>query len=77
VKKVAGKGEFQDGRQNVRRPHSSKPTAPAAAGLLLWARRTDFDRLLDRRSAAVDVQRANAGSVTLSAYVGSTTHSCL
>jgi len=40
--------------------HSS---TPAAAGLLLWARRAgDVDRLL---------RRANTGSTTLSAYVGS------
>jgi len=37
----------------------------ASAGLLLWARRTgDIDRLLHQR-------RPNAGSATLSAYVGS------
>jgi len=42
--------------------HSSKPVA---AGLLLWARRTgDVSRLLQQR-------RANAGSATLPAYVGS------
>ena len=38
---------------------------PTAAGLLLWARwEGDIDRLLQQR-------RANAGSATLSAYVGS------
>ena len=38
---------------------------PAAAGLLLWARRAgDIDRLLQRRRRAT-----NAGSATLSAYV--------
>ena len=43
----------------IRSPHA------AAAGLLLWARRAgDIDRLLQQR-------RANAGSTTLSAYVGS------
>jgi len=42
--------------------HSSKP---AAEGLLLWTRRAgDIDRLLQQR-------RANAGSATLSVYVGS------
>ena len=44
--------------------HGSKP---AAVGLLLWARRTgDIDSLL----------RANAGSATLSAYVGCRTKTC-
>ena len=48
--------------------HSSKP---AAAGLPVWDRRTkDIDRLLQQR-------RANTGSATLSAYVGSWTKSCL
>jgi len=43
--------------------HSSKP-AGVDAGLLLWARRAgDINRLLQQR-------RANAGSATLSAYVG-------
>jgi len=28
VKKVAGKGEFQDGRQNVRRPTAANPQPP-------------------------------------------------
>ena len=47
------------------RAHSSKP---AAVGLLLWAQRKEaIDRLLQQR-------RANAGSGTLSAYVGSRTH---
>jgi len=47
----------------ARRAHSSKP---AAVGMLLWARRRagDIDRLLQQR-------RANAGSGTLSACVGS------
>ena len=49
------------------RAHSSKP---AAAGLLLWARRAgDIDRSLQQR-------RANAGSPTLSAYVGSWSQTC-
>ena len=45
--------------------------AAAAAGLLLWAQRAeDVDRLLQQR-------RANVGSATLSAYVGSWTQTCL
>jgi len=41
---------------------------PAAAGLLLWARRAeDIDRL--SHASAQRLRRANAGSATLSAYV--------
>jgi len=48
------------------RAHSSKP---AAAGLLLWARRAgDISRLL--HAGAQQQRRADAGSATLSAYVG-------
>jgi len=48
--------------------HSSKP---AAAGLLLWARpKGDIDRLLHGAQQR-GVRRANAGTATLSAYVGS------
>ena len=44
----------------------SHSAAAAAAGLLLWAPPTgDIDRLLEKRRA-----RANAGSATLSGYVG-------
>ena len=55
----------------LRRPSMCLPHSPAlqklATGLLLWARRVgDFDRLLQQR-------RANAGSGTLSACVGSGT----
>jgi len=53
-------------RYGVRRlsvPASAHNSKPAAAGLLLWARRAgDIDRLLQQR-------RANAGSATLSAYI--------
>jgi len=46
------------------------PSKPAAVGLLLWARRAgNIDRLLQQR-------RANAGSATLSAYIGSWTQTC-
>ena len=52
------------------RAHSSKP---AAVGLLLWARPAgDIDRLLRQGG----VQQVNAGSATLSAYVGSWTQTC-
>jgi len=51
----------QAGNGNLQH-HSSKL---AAAGLLLWAQRErTIDRLLQKR-------RANVGSATLSAYVGS------
>ena len=53
-------------RSIIRPPHA------AAAGLLLWARRPgDIDRLLHCRRSA-----ANAGSVTLSADVASSTQTC-
>jgi len=49
--------------------HSSKPTAP---GLLLWARRYRSSRPTGRPAlSGSDVRRANAGSATLSANVGS------
>ena len=52
------------------RAHGSKP---AAVGLLLWARPAgDIDRLLRQGG----VQQVNAGSATLSAYVGSWTQTC-
>ena len=52
--------------------HNSRP---AAAGLLLWARRAgNIDRLLP---GARLQRRANTGSFTLSAYVGSWTRACL
>ena len=44
---------------------------PTAAGLLLWARPAgDIDRLL-HSAQQQGMQQANAGSATLSAYVGS------
>jgi len=46
-------------------PAYARSSKPAAAGLLLWARRAkNIDRLLQQ-------QLANVGSDTLSAYVGS------
>jgi len=49
---------------------SIRPLQQSAAGLLLWARpAADIDRLLHGAQQAA--RRANAGSATLSAYVGS------
>ena len=54
--------------------HSSKPSTahihPAAAGLLLWALQTGYIDLL------LQQQQVNAGSATLSVYVGSWMQTC-